>query len=777
MMAPRVRAVAEDADRGGVRNRLLLEWLFVSILAIATVVTASAAGLIERGDNLLYDSLIRLSPAAVDPHVAIVAIDEPSLRSIGAWPWPRSVHADLIRTLAAAKPAAVGYDVLFIEPNKDDEALAAAMRANGKVLVPVAFNIPGTNGAPFDVERPIASIAGAVRGQAQAVVTFDGDGIVRRAGLVAGGGEWRWPHLAEALYETAYGRPSAPFRRQGDAALPQGKFTVAAPALVRFGALGGRFPTVSLRAVLDGEVPPEFFRGKIVLVGNTAAGSGDQYPVPASGGTAAMPGVEILGNVVEGLIRDDLIRPAGMVAIGAYTLLPLTILLVALLRLPPRVNLVIGVSLIIGMLTTSAFALRIANLWLPPTGGLSALAIVYPLWAWRRLSATSAFMSGELKELGEEPDFLPGAPRAASNPFLFGDPVAEQTELLERAIGRVRDLRQFFSDSLQSLPDPTLVLDRDGTVLVANQAAHDLFGAALDEAAAPTIETLLDGLSRTPLAAVPLGHAGERELIARDGGIHIVAIAPLASAQSERVGWIARLSDISAIRVATRQREEALQLLTHDMRSPQASILALLEQGIDDQETRERIATYARRTLGLADAYVQLARAESASYGEELLDFASLLVEAADDQWTLANRRGIDITTQQDDREHLVIGDHALLTRALVNLINNAVKHSPNGGQIVCSITLPRGDRAPPLLTCRIDDEGAGIAPELIDRVFERFTTSEDRNRRNQGGAGLGLAFVQTVIERHGGTVGCENRREGGASFWLTLPLASDADF
>ncbi|MDO6413635.1 CHASE2 and HATPase_c domain-containing protein [Sphingomonas sp. BIUV-7] len=758
------------------RSRLLLEWLFVSILAIGTVVTASAAGLIARGDNLLYDSLIRFSPATTEPHVAIVAIDTQSLSTIGGWPWPRSVHASLIRTLAAARPAAIGYDVLFVEPHDDDADLAAAMRESGKVLLPIAFDIPGANGAAFDPERPVAPIAAAAHGAAQAVVTFDGDGIVRRAGLVAGGGGQRWPHLAEALYQTAFGHPSAPFRRHGGAALPEGKFTLAAPALVRFGALGGRFPTISFSSVLAGEVPPEFFRDKIVLVGNTAAGSGDQYPVPASGGTAAMPGVEILGNVVEGLIRDDLIHPASVMMIGAYTLLPLTILLVALLRLPPRVNLIIGVSLMGGMLTGSALALRFANFWLPPTGGLAALAIVYPLWAWRRLSATSAFMSGELKELGEEPDVLPGAPRVARNPFMFGDPVAEQTDLLERAIERVRDLRRFFSDSLQSLPDPTLVLDRDGTVLVANQAAHDLFGPTLEGDTAPTIEALLDGLSRVPVAPVPLAQAGERELVARDGRIFVVAVAPLASAQSERVGWIARLSDISAIRMATRQREEALQLLTHDMRSPQASILALLDQGLDDREVRGRIAGYARRTLSLADAYVQLARAESAAYSGELLDFSSLLIEAADDQWALANRTGIDITTDYDDREHLVRGDRALLGRVLVNLINNAVKHSPVNGRVFCSVASPRGDAARPMLICRIADQGAGIAPDLIGSVFERFRTSEDRSQRNQSGAGLGLAFVQTVIERHGGTVGCENNAGGGASFWLYLPLAGETD-
>ena len=747
-----------------IHGRLLIEWLFVSILALATVGIGSATGLVARADNLLYDSLVRFSPPSRPPHVTIVAIDEASLAEIGAWPWSRTIHAGMIRRLAAARPAAIGYDVLFVEPRDEDRNVAAAMAASGKVLLPVAFQVPGDNGAPFTPELPVAPIRTAARGVGEAIVSFDDDGVVRRASLIAGGGRERWPHLAELLYRTAFGHASPAFERTATAPLPAGRFTAAAPALIRFGPLGRRFPTVSFRAVLDGEVPAELLTDRILLVGNTAAGSGDQYPVPASGGTAAMPGVEILGNALEGLIGDELIWPAGRIAIGAFTLLPLTILLVSLLRLPPRFNLLLGILLMLAMLATSALLLRFGNLWLPPSGGLIALATVYPFWAWRRLAATSAFMSRELKELGQEPDELPGAARPPRDDWMFGDAVAEQTDLLELAIGRVRDLRRFFSDSLQSLPDATLVLDQEGRVLVANQAAHDLFGAeaGLGATPAPHLSHLLEALAREAAAFV-LAPVEGREILARDGRIFTLGVTPLASAESRRVGWIARLSDITAIRLATRQREEALQLLTHDMRSPQASILALLDQGSDDPATRARIAGYARRTLGLADSYVQLARAEAADYRDEVLDFGSLMIEAADDQWTLASKRRVEIATEQSEEEYLVRGDHSLLVRALVNVINNAVKHSPEGSTIRCSLTSD-GTAA----VCRIADEGPGIPPDMLGHVFDRFRTSDQKD--GFGGAGLGLAFVRTVLERHGGAVGCENGPDGGACFWLSLP-------
>jgi CHASE2 domain-containing sensor protein/signal transduction histidine kinase len=739
-----------------VRSRLLLEWLLVAGLAIVSLCLLVAYDLTERPDNLVYDALVR-TRAPLPSDVVIVAIDEESLGAIGRWPWPREVHTRLIERLAAVRPAAIGYDVLFVEPSAEDAALARAIRRAGNVVLPLTFVVPGSNGAPFELQAPVAPIAAAVSAVGHADLIPDDDGIVRRASLLGGMRGAHWPDLAEQVSRIVTGHVSPAFRRSAPAHLPADRFAFSSPILISFSGRAGFHRTVSFDALLRGEVPPELLAGKVILVGSTASGSGDQYPVPSG----AMPGVEIHANIVDALIDNRAIRPVGRAIVLCTALAPLFLLLGALLVLPPRVNVVLGLVLMALVLGTSAGLLIWADIWLPPTAALAGLLIVYPLWAWRRLEAANAYMVEELTQLRGEADVLPMGGTPAPRVGWFREAIARQTTLLHTAIGRVRDLRRFFADSLQALPDATLVTDRTGQVLVANRAADALFGASPGR----SLSALLRGLA--PDLSDDMTQDGVREINAGDGRIFVLAVVPLNDARGNRAGSIARLTDITAIRLATRQREDALQLLTHDMRSPQASILALLDrQEGDDPKRSARIADYAQRTLKLADDFVHYARAESGQHSQELLDFAAILTEAADDQWALAQAGDIRIETPEPDEEYLIRGDRSLLTRMLCNLIGNAIKYSGGGTVVRCTLTRD-GER----LRCRIADQGRGIAPDDIDAIFQPFHRS--RSAREQG-AGLGLAFVRTVIQRHCGTIGVESHPGKGAVFTLELPLAQD---
>ena len=737
------------------RSRLLLEWLLVAGLAIFTLCLLVSYELTERPDNLAYDALMRARPA-LQSDVTIVAIDEASLASIGRWPWPRDAHARLIDRLAAAKPAAIGYDVLFVEPSAQDARLAQAIARAGNVVLPLTFSVPGNNGALFDLQAPVAPIAAAAHAVGHAALTPDRDGIVRRASLIAGIRGANWPDFAEQVNRLVTGRASPAFQSSSKSDLPAGQFGFSPPILIPFSGAVGAHPTVSFGAVLRGEVPPELLAGRVILVGSTAAGSGDQYPVPRG----AMPGVEILANLIDALIDNRAIHQVGPGTVLVAAFVPLAILLVALLVLPPRINVILGLALMMLVVAASAVLLIGADIWLPPTPALIGLLIVYPLWAWRRLEAANAFMVEELTQLRGEADMLPTGAAPRQRLGWFREAIARQTALLHVAIGRVRDLRRFFADSLQALPDATLVTDLADQVLVANRAADALFGTSSGERLCDLLCRLAPNL---PGEVVD----GAREIAAADGRIFVLAVVPLNDSQGHRAGSIARLTDISAIRLATRQREDALQLLTHDMRSPQASILALLDNKAEDEQSlRSRIAGYARRTLKLADDFVHYARAESGEHAEELLDFGALLVEAADDQWPLAKAKDIRLEASDPEVEYLVLGDRSLLSRMLCNLIGNAIKYSDGGTIIRCTL-----QREGEILYCHIADEGRGIPPEDIETIFRPF----HRSRGVEGsGAGLGLAFVHMVIQRHGGGIDMESKVGAGTVFTVRLPIAED---
>ena len=119
-----------------------------------------------------------------------------------------------------------------------------------------------------------------------------------------------------------------------------------------------------------------------------------------------------------------------------------------------------------------------------------------------------------------------------------------------------------------------------------------------------------------------------------------------------------------------------------------------------------------------------------------------------------------------------MLADRTLLTRALINLIDNALKYSEPNTRVECRIAnLGEGSEA--TVVCTIQDQGRGMSPESLAHLFERFQRSTPTGGRQVSGVGLGLTFVQTVILRHGGQISCDSVLGKGTCFTLTLPRAA----
>ena len=705
-------------------RRLILEWALVALVSTVAVGLLAAGRVTARADNVVYDVLAKAAVRPPNDAIVILAIDNRSIETLGRWPWPRARHAALLRQLAAAKPKAIAYDVLFVDPDADpanDLALAGAARAAAPVVLPLTFDVPGDNGAPFRLTPPVAPLRAAAAGLGQVNLEFDPDGVVRRAMLAEGDGRHVWPHMMEETFRIATGHNS-PLYLKAEPELPRpgGGLVRSRPMLIPFAGPPGHFRTISVVDALTGETPPQFLQDKIVLVGATADGLGDRYATPLSGGTEVMAGVEVQANVLDALMSGRAIRP---------------------LSIP-------------GTVALSAVLLLKAQVWAPPAAALAGLVLVYPLWSWRRLEATSAYMLQELSRFADEPDLAPAAPA----PPTGDDVITREVNLMQGAVGRMRELRRFVTDTLQGLPDATLVMDLDERVSMANRAADGLFEGLIG--ARPQGRLLSELLA---------AFEGEDEELTARGATYQLRRIALHNTREQAVGWIVRLTDISALKAAARQREQVLQLLTHDMRSPQVSILALLDSPGEDRPSAalaKRIESYARRTLALADDFVHLARAESAVLETELLNLADLVVEAADDLWPQSSAKGVAVSAEVGEAEYLVMGDRSLMTRALINLIGNAVKYTEPGGRVDCTLSLDAGE-----VVCAIADTGRGMPAEQLERLFERF--HRGAAAKSTDGVGLGLAFVQTVVARHGGTMGCQSADGQGSTFTLRFAAAT----
>jgi len=475
--------------------------------------------------------------------------------------------------------------------------------------------------------------------------------------------------------------------------------------------------------------------------------------------------------VLDGLRGGRMIKPAGLGARLIFALSLLWLLLAGLLVLPPRANLALLAVLLVAAVGASAALFSRGHLWLSPVAAILGMALVSLVWGWGRLGRVNDLLGHELDRLRS----VDPAGAAGADAEFESDVVTRQALSLGAAITRIDDLRRFSADALFSLPDATLVADAERQVIAANAAAQTLLADrpwVLEGGGLADALNALEPLGRTFPASWPAeGDSGHPiDLHLADGRAFQIQTVFRRDAAGESEGWIVRLADITPLTAAMRQREQALQLLTHDMRSPQTSILALLATtpGLPP-EASERLAAYARRTLALADGFVQLARAEVTQTTMEPVDLCDVAVEAIDELWPQCRQRHIEIRQEGCDGPMMALGDRGVLARALVNLIGNAVKYGPDGSTIVVrAATVLDGGRT--YVDLSITDQGPGLTVEEAALAFRPFQRFDRPGAEAAGGAGLGLAFVQAAATRHGGGVSCRSTPGGGATFTLRLP-------
>jgi signal transduction histidine kinase len=164
----------------------------------------------------------------------------------------------------------------------------------------------------------------------------------------------------------------------------------------------------------------------------------------------------------------------------------------------------------------------------------------------------------------------------------------------------------------------------------------------------------------------------------------------------------------------------------------------------------------------LVDDMLLLARTDSGVVQVERMpmDLADVAVEAASTLSPLGDERGVRVVA--DPLPAPVLGDPLRLRQLVTILVDNAIRHSPSGSSVAVRVRPASG-----AAYLWVEDQGHGIKPEDLPRLFERFWRADNAP---VGGTGLGLSIARWIVEQHGGTIGAENRPEGGARFWVRLP-------
>jgi signal transduction histidine kinase len=219
-------------------------------------------------------------------------------------------------------------------------------------------------------------------------------------------------------------------------------------------------------------------------------------------------------------------------------------------------------------------------------------------------------------------------------------------------------------------------------------------------------------------------------------------------------------------------RRELVAWASHDLRTPLASLKAMIEALEDDlaepAEYLEAIRTQTEILSGLVDDLFELARIDAGALTLDLRDapLGELVSRCLSSLGAEARAREVELASQVEAHTIVRVAPDKV-ERVLLNLLANAVRHSPRNGEVAVVV---QTDTNHVIVT--VEDGGEGLVPGASQRMFDRFWREDDSRARSSGGAGLGLAIAKGLVEAHGGTIWAENRSEGGARVAFTLPLA-----
>ncbi|UTD56172.1 CHASE2 and HATPase_c domain-containing protein [Halomonas sp. MS1] len=722
-------------------------------------------------DNFFYDAWLSRQSEPPSNDILVVAIDEPSLQTLGRWPWPREIHTQLIDQLNTAGVHSIVLDVLLVEPSRlpeEDRRLAEAMHRHGRTYLPMAL-LPESilEGRARDVLIPPPPLLSAAKGVGHINVKLDTDGVARSVELLIERREDVWPQLMTLLVDQ---------NKSGGA----GTSNWSTEAIrIPFRGPSGSYPTVSYRDVLMGYVPASLLQGRTVLVGMTALGLGDRYNVSLLS-SGLMPGVEVHAHLLDALRNETYIREVDS-WIGAFLAsLPIVVLMLLAWWLRFRYLPLVMLSLVAGVLCASLIALNF-RWWWPPFASLIALGIAIIAIVWQSQAALLSWFKRELELLYQEPSILPF--RQPDDIRGEGGKLYQQSQALEFALGRIVEGRRFILDAMHSLPLPIFILNKKGEVLLANKKALAICCKegkhAIDHIdALPSFLTFEEerGFS-TIWPPQPTGMSDVNGIqigglcTDRDEHTYRLEMGELSTTTNSAAGgWLVWLVDLTSEVEAEAQRSSMLSFLSHDMKAPQARALAFLEAQKDPASATTQANFYNHLEqcltmgLGMINDFINLTRVKSFDLKREFVLFEDVVMEVLDQVYPLAKVKDIKLVSElQDEDGAPVLGDKGYLARSVFNLIENAVKYTLSGGEVNVLVC-----RQGKWVVLQVSDTGVGIEPEEINNIFDDFTRSDKDSVAE--GHGLGLALVKTVVAKHGGEIYCESEFGKGSQFTMKLP-------
>jgi two-component system phosphate regulon sensor histidine kinase PhoR len=362
---------------------------------------------------------------------------------------------------------------------------------------------------------------------------------------------------------------------------------------------------------------------------------------------------------------------------------------------------------------------------------------------------------------------------------LLAKAINKMATSLERQFSVIETEKRQLMTILDGMVEGVLVTDEKGEILLVNPSLRSMLGLEGICTGKTILECLRNQSVHQPIERVLQSRRPEEyeigAWIGSEERFLIVHTAPLAAA-NKNTGCVSVFYDVTNIRKLENTRKEFVANVSHELKTPLTNILGYAETlrrgALEDMDSAkrfvEKIENNAAQLRSLVEDILKISQIESGRLEMNpeplrLLEETDRLIQSDFEERILIKKL---VFEKNISPEVTIDADSSAFKRVLGNLIDNAIKYTPEGGKIVVSVKEDDD-------FCRIivDDSGVGIAEQDLPHLFERFYRADKARSRQMGGTGLGLSIVKHFVQAHGGEVGVESRSGKGARFFFTLPL------
>jgi two-component system phosphate regulon sensor histidine kinase PhoR len=351
-------------------------------------------------------------------------------------------------------------------------------------------------------------------------------------------------------------------------------------------------------------------------------------------------------------------------------------------------------------------------------------------------------------------------------------------------IGAIGEERNRLLAILGGMVEGVIAVDKDERVVHMNRVAGQLFSVDARQCIGKRIweAVRVSDVLETFSGALKHGResTGELRLPAPEHDVLVEMYAsPLADEGGQRTGAVMVLHNVTQLRRLEGIRRDFVANVSHELKTPLTAVRGFVETMVDDPamepETRQRflrkMSDQTQRLSAIVNDLLTVSRIESggAALDREQLDLRTVAQECLRVLLPAAEAKGIHLTAELPGQPVLVDGDREALRQAVSNLVDNAIKYTPEGGEVWLRVLSE--ERA----VVEVQDTGIGISPQDQQRIFERFFRVDKARSRELGGTGLGLSIVKHLTLAHGGRVSLDSTLGKGSIFRIELPLAGSS--